>query len=52
MLPFVTLDRVRPVAPDHPVELTLAFGAERTGVVGANGIGKSTLLHVLAGARP
>jgi ATPase subunit of ABC transporter with duplicated ATPase domains len=30
-------------------DLTLGFGRERTGLVGANGVGKSTLLRVLAG---
>jgi ATPase subunit of ABC transporter with duplicated ATPase domains len=30
-------------------ELTLGFGRERTGLVGANGVGKSTLLRILAG---
>ena len=29
--------------------LTLAVGAERTGIVGRNGCGKSTLLHAMAG---
>lgn len=32
-------------------DLTLAFGSERTGVVGRNGCGKSSLLSVLAGMR-
>ena len=31
---------------DH---LDIAFGAERTGLVGRNGVGKSTLLRVIAG---
>ncbi|MGL4962756.1 MAG: ABC-F family ATP-binding cassette domain-containing protein [Inquilinus sp.] len=38
--------------PDHrPLfeDLTLAFGAERTGLVGRNGVGKSTLLRLLLG---
>ncbi|HEU4454842.1 MAG TPA: ABC-F family ATP-binding cassette domain-containing protein [Longimicrobium sp.] len=30
-------------------DLTLGFGRERTGLVGANGVGKSTLLRLLAG---
>lgn len=30
-------------------DLTLSFGAGRTGIVGRNGIGKSTLLHLIAG---
>src|SRR4028119_69704 len=29
-------------------DLTLGFGRERTGLVGANGVGKSTLLRTLA----
>ncbi|WP_255376560.1 ABC-F family ATP-binding cassette domain-containing protein [Brevundimonas sp. SH203] len=29
--------------------MSLTFGAERTGVVGRNGVGKTTLLHLLAG---
>lgn len=29
--------------------LTIGFSAERTGLVGRNGIGKSTLLHLIAG---
>jgi len=32
-------------------DLTIAFGRERTGLVGANGSGKSTLLDLLTGAR-
>jgi ATPase subunit of ABC transporter with duplicated ATPase domains len=32
--------------------LTLAFGRERTGLVGRNGVGKSTLLRTLAGEQP
>lgn len=39
--------------PDHHVlleDFTLSFGCEVTGVVGPNGVGKSTLLKTLAGA--
>ena len=31
--------------------LTFSFSAVRVGLVGANGIGKTTLLEILAGAR-
>ena len=31
--------------------LTFSFGAVRAGLVGANGIGKTTLLEILAGKR-
>src|SRR5690606_4755195 len=33
-------------------DLSLAFGRERTGVVGRNGTGKTTLLRLIAGASP
>jgi ATPase subunit of ABC transporter with duplicated ATPase domains len=32
-------------------DLNLSFGAERTGLIGRNGIGKSTLLQLIAGER-
>ena len=51
-MPFVTLDSVTAVTPDgRPLfnNLSLAFGAERTGLVGRNGAGKSTLLRLIAG---
>ena len=50
--PFVTLDSLGYSTPDgRPLfeNLTLAFGAERTGLVGRNGVGKSTLLRILVG---
>jgi len=31
-------------------DISLTFGAERTGLVGRNGVGKSTLLRIVAGA--
>ena len=33
-------------------DLTLDFGPERTGLIGRNGVGKSTLLRLLAGDIP
>ena len=50
---FVTLTGVAARTPDGSTlfdTLTLAFGAERTGVVGRNGVGKSTLLRLISGA--
>lgn len=47
MTAFVTLDSVALATPDgSPLfdGLTIAFGCERTGLVGRNGCGKSTLL--------
>lgn len=47
-----TLDSVSAATPDGRVlfdNLTLAFGRERTGLVGRNGVGKSTLLRLLTG---
>ncbi|MBL8769735.1 MAG: ABC-F family ATP-binding cassette domain-containing protein [Phenylobacterium sp.] len=49
---FVTLDGLAYATPDGRglfQNLTLAFGAERTGLVGRNGVGKSTLLRIIAG---
>jgi ATPase subunit of ABC transporter with duplicated ATPase domains len=49
---FFTLDAVSATTPDGRVlfdTLTLAFGRERTGLVGRNGVGKSTLLRLLTG---
>ncbi|MBS0332255.1 MAG: ABC-F family ATP-binding cassette domain-containing protein, partial [Proteobacteria bacterium] len=49
---FVTLDGLSAAAPDgRPLfqDLTLAFGAERTGLVGRNGVGKTTLLRLILG---
>jgi ATPase subunit of ABC transporter with duplicated ATPase domains len=48
----VTLDRVAARTPDGNTlfsDLSLAFGRERTGVVGRNGAGKTTLLRLIAG---
>lgn len=49
---LVTLDRVAARTPDgHTLfsDLSLAFGRERTGLVGRNGAGKTTLLRLIAG---
>lgn len=53
---IVTLDQVTAGhAPDNPVlrdlSLTIA-GPERVAITGPNGVGKSTLLHVIAGTLP
>jgi ATPase subunit of ABC transporter with duplicated ATPase domains len=52
MSAFLTLDAVRYATPDgHTLfdNLTLAFGAERTGLVGRNGVGKTTLIRLMLG---
>src|SRR6476646_6997388 len=49
---FLVLDSICLATPDgRPLfdGLTLAFGRERTGLVGRNGCGKSTLLRLIAG---
>jgi len=49
---FATLDRVSADTPDGLRlldNLSLAFGSERTGLVGRNGVGKSTLLRLISG---
>nr|WP_314434290.1 ABC-F family ATP-binding cassette domain-containing protein [uncultured Brevundimonas sp.] len=49
---FATLDKVAARTPDGSLlfhNLSLTFGAERTGVVGRNGAGKSSLLRLLSG---
>lgn len=50
--PAVTLSGVAARTPDGRAlfnDLTLAFGREKTGVVGRNGCGKSTLLRLISG---
>ncbi len=52
MSSFVTLDGLSFKTPDGRTlleNLTLAFGAERTGLVGRNGVGKSTVLRLILG---
>lgn len=49
---FATLDSVSYRTPDGRTlfdNLTLAFGRERTGLVGRNGVGKTSLIRLLAG---
>ncbi|WP_293676699.1 ABC-F family ATP-binding cassette domain-containing protein [uncultured Phenylobacterium sp.] len=49
---LITLDGLSYVTPDGKSlfdNLTLAFGPERTGLVGRNGAGKSTLVRVILG---
>lgn len=49
---LVTLDRVAARTPDGRTlfsDLSLAFGRERTGLVGRNGVGKTTLARLVAG---
>lgn len=52
MSAFITLDGLSYRTPDGRAlfdNLTLAFGAERTGLVGRNGVGKTTLLRLALG---
>jgi ATPase subunit of ABC transporter with duplicated ATPase domains len=49
---LITLDGLSQTSPDGRVlfeNLTLAFGPERTGLVGRNGVGKTTLLRLMLG---
>ncbi len=49
---FLTLDGLSYKTPDGRAlfeNLTLAFGAETTGLVGRNGVGKTTLLRLMLG---
>ncbi|MGY4317460.1 ABC-F family ATP-binding cassette domain-containing protein [Bradyrhizobium sp. JR3.5] len=50
----ITLSHLTLSAPDGRVllsDIDLSFGPERTGLVGRNGVGKTTLLGLIAGAR-
>ncbi len=52
---FITLESVAAATPDGRrlfENLTLSIGAERIGLVGRNGVGKSSLLAIMAGQRP
>jgi ATPase subunit of ABC transporter with duplicated ATPase domains len=54
MSPLITLDGLTDATPDGRVlfeNLTLAFGREKTGLVGRNGVGKTTLLRLILGER-
>ena len=51
-MPSVTISQLSYTGPDgRPLfsDLDLSFGAERTGLVGRNGVGKTTLLRLIAG---
>lgn len=51
-MPSITLNKLSWATPDGRVlfsDLDLSFGAERAGLVGRNGVGKSTLLKLIAG---
>ena len=46
----ITLSGLSAATPDNHLlfdDLTLTFGAERTGIVGRNGVGKTTLLRII-----
>lgn len=53
---FLILNAISLKTPDlaHTLvsDLTISFGSERTGLVGRNGCGKSSLLAVMAGRKP
>ncbi|ROT95008.1 ABC transporter ATP-binding protein [Altererythrobacter sp. FM1] len=52
MSPSISLSNLAWSTPDGTplfANLNLTFGAERTGIVGRNGVGKSTLLQLIAG---
>ncbi len=52
MSSLITLDGLSLASPDGRAlldHLSLAFGRERTGLVGRNGVGKTTLLRVILG---
>jgi ATPase subunit of ABC transporter with duplicated ATPase domains len=52
MSSLIVLDGLTQLAPDGRVlfeSLSLAFGREKTGLVGRNGVGKTTLLRLILG---
>jgi ATPase subunit of ABC transporter with duplicated ATPase domains len=52
---IITLDRLSQLAPDGRVlfeRLTLAFSREKTGLVGRNGVGKTSLIRTMLGEAP
>lgn len=52
MSAFVSLSRLCWSTPDNTplfTDVTLSFGPERTGIIGRNGTGKSTLLRLMSG---
>jgi ATPase subunit of ABC transporter with duplicated ATPase domains len=51
-MPAISVSRLSWSTPDNRrvlADLNLNFGAERTGLVGRNGVGKTTLLHLISG---
>ena len=54
-MPLITLDGLSQSSPDGRVlfeHLSLALGRERTGLVGRNGVGKTTLIRLILGELP
>ena len=52
-MPSITLSRLTATTPDgRPLlsDLDLSFDGGRTALVGRNGVGKTTLIEIIAGA--